>query len=428
MSASSAPPPSIDALLAAHAAAIAALRAALNKDELPDHWDDIYLLRYCLSFAEPERAANVRKALAWRAAHAPLLAGAAAGAAPPHHDLIAPFQAADFHGATKHGDSLYVVRTGLSDIAGMLAAGVTMDMVVDYNMHYREVAFLAADRETRARRALVKSITLIDLRSEVYGFSPRFAKAIGDCSKLAEFLYPQLLKRTVLFTPPTVFNAVFAILKPMMSAKSLEKTTLCPGMQSRGRAAAACPFVSALFDADSLPSFLGGACRCAAKGGCVAGRPNEQLRPAPPGGPRGALVTVGARTAHDVFLGARGAGHVLTYSFEVASGGLEVGATLLPADGGAAEVLVPAAKHKAGGGAVTGAVAVPAPGTVALRFSNEHSLLTSKSVTVTARVEAAEAAAGGAGGEEEEEGGGKGAAATAEEEGPAEEGPAVAAL
>lgn len=380
-------PPSIDALLAAHAPAIASLRAALST-ELPPHWDEIYLLRYCLSFAEHERAATVRKALAWRASHAALLEGARAGAAPPHHEKIAPFQVADFHGATKHGDSLFVVRGGLSDIPGLLAAGVSSDMFVEWNMHYREVGFLAADRETRARRLLVKSISLIDMRHLPFSFNTRFASAIGECSKLSEFLYPQLLKRTVLFNPPSFFNVVFAIIKPFMSAKSLEKTTLCPGLLS-GPSAAACPFVAALFDAASLPTFLGGACRCAAKGGCVAGRPNEQTQPSPPGGPRGAQITVGARSTHEVFLGARAAGAALTYTLDIASQGLEVSAVLLPADGGAAVTLVPVAKHKAGGGAVTGAATVPAPGTVVLRLSNAHSMLMSKTVTVTARVDGA---------------------------------------
>ena len=383
-------PAPLDALLAAHAPAIAALRAPLAA-KLPAHWDDIYLLRYCLSYPEPERAAAVRKALAWRASHAALLAGAREGAAPPHHGKIAPFQAADFHGATKHGDSLFIVRGALSDVPGLVKEGVTTAMFVEWNMHYREVGFLAADRETRARRVLVKNISLIDMRHLPFSFNTRYASAIGECSKLSEFLYPQLLKRTILFNPPSFFNVVFAIIKPFMSAKSLEKTTLCRGLLS-GPSAAACPFVAALFDAGSLPTFLGGACRCAAKGGCVSGRPNEQTQPAPPGGPRGAQITVGARSAHDIFIGARAAGAQLTFTLDVASQGLEVSAELLPADGGAAVTLVPAAKHKAGDGGVAGAATVPAPGTVVLRLSNAHSMLLSKTATVTARVEAPAAA------------------------------------
>lgn len=383
--ASLAAPQSIDELLAAHAPAVAALRAALAA-ELPAHWDDIFLLRYVLSFPEPERAATVRKALAWRAAHAALLEGARTGALPPHHDKLSRFQAAGFHGATQHGDVLFIVRSGLSDVPGMVAAGVTTEMFVEWNIHHREMCFLMADRETRARRALVKSITLIDMRTAAFGFNTRFASAIGESSKLAEFLYPQLLRRSVLFNPPSFFNAVFAIIRPLMPAKALEKTIVCPGTLS-GPSVSACPFASAMFDASALPTFLGGACRCAAKGGCIAGRPNEQALPSPPGGPRGEKVTVGARTAHEVFLGARAAGAMLTYSLEIASQGLEVSATLLPADGGAAVTLVPVAKHKAGDGAVTGAVAVPAPGTVVLHLSNAHSLLTSKTVTVTACVE-----------------------------------------
>lgn len=384
-----APPQSIDALLAEHAAAIAALRAALGA-ELPAHWDDLFLLRYVLSFAEAERAAAVRKALAWRAAHAALLAGAAAGAPPPHGAQLSPFQAAGLHGATSQGDSLFVVRAGLSDVPGMVAAGVTTEMFVEWTIHFREICFLAADRETRARRRLVKSISLVDMRSASMGFTSRFASAIGESSKLSEFLYPQLLRRTVLFNPPSFFSVLFAIVKPLLPAKSLEKTAVCPGSLSKP-SASACPFAAALFDVNALPTFLGGACRCTANGGCVAGRPNEQTLPSPPGGPRGAQINIGARSAHDIYLGARAPGVALTYSLDIASQGLEVSAMLLPADGGEAVTLVPAAKHKAADGVVAGAVAVPAPGTVLLRLSNVHSLLTSKTVTVTARVEAPEA-------------------------------------
>ncbi len=348
--------------------------------------DEIYLLRYCLSFPEADRAATVRKALAWRAAHAALLAGAAAGAPPPHDDRIKNFQVADFHGATRHGDSLFIVRTGLCDGPGMMAAGVSVEDFVLYQMHYREIGFRIADRETRARRLLIKSVSLIDLRDAPFSFDRDYFAAIGECSKLSEFLYPQLLKRTVIFNPPAMFNAIFGFIKPFMSAKTLEKTILCPGKSAARPSAAACPFVAALFDADALPTFLGGACRCAARGGCVAGRPNEQARPAPPGGPRGAKIVVGARAHADVFLGARAAGDVLAYAFDVASQGLEVSARLLPAAGGPDVALVAPAKHKAGGGAVAGGAVVPAPGTVVLRFSNEHSLLTSKTVTVTASV------------------------------------------
>ncbi len=68
--------------------------------------------------------------------------------------------------------------------------------------------------------------------------------------------------------------------------------------------------------------------------------------------------------------------------------GISVSAALLPAAGGEEVELVAESKHKAGG-RVAAAVPVPAPGTVRLRFSNAHSLLTGKSITVTARVEAA---------------------------------------
>lgn len=379
---------SIDSLLATHAAAITALRGEVAS-ELPSHWDEIYLLRYVLSFpVAAERADAIRKALAWRAAHPEVFASAASGARPPHYAIVSPFQCAGFHGRSKTGDSLFVVRAGLSDGPGLMATGITTEQLVEYNMHYREIAFLGADAETRRTRLLVKTYSLIDLSDAPVPTERRLFAAVGQTSKLSEFMYPQLLQKTVMFHPPALFSTVFALLRPLMGAKALEKTVPCPGKTSARPSAAACPFVGALFDLSELPTFLGGTCRCTGKGGCISERPNEQTRPAPPGGPRNTKITVGARTFHDVWLGARDAGHVLSYSFEIESQGLEVSAWLLPATGAPQVPLMPQAKHKAGG-RIEGAVPVPAAGTVVMRFSNEHSVFTSKTVTVTAQVGAA---------------------------------------
>ena len=99
-------------LLSAHAPAIAALRADLG-ESLPACYDDIWLLRYALSFPTPERAAALRKGIAWREKNAALLADAAAGRPPPGDAVISASQVAAFHGATKRGDPLFVVRSGL---------------------------------------------------------------------------------------------------------------------------------------------------------------------------------------------------------------------------------------------------------------------------------------------------------------------------
>ena len=289
-------------LLSTHAPAIAALRADLGAD-LPDCYDDIWLLRYALSYpAAPERAAALRKGIAWRAKNAALLADAAAGRPPPGDALISASQVAAFHGATKRGDPLFVVRSGLCQPVELMKA-CSVEEFTAWLMYWREVGFLACDRETRTRGRLVKQLTLIDLKdSPITVYDKKYFTALGESSNVSEYVYPQLLRRSILMHPPSFFSAIFAFIKPFMSAKSLEKTTLCPGLSAARPSFAACPFASALFDGAELPTFLGGACRCTAKGGCICARPNEQYCPGAAGGPREAVIAIPARSAHDVMI------------------------------------------------------------------------------------------------------------------------------
>lgn len=108
-------PQPLDPLLLNHKAAITELRAALGT-ELPDYWDDIWLLRFCLSFSGfAERLSAVRSCISYRERNAALLADAAAGRPAPHDDLIRPHIVEGFHGASVHGEPLYIVRAGLSN-------------------------------------------------------------------------------------------------------------------------------------------------------------------------------------------------------------------------------------------------------------------------------------------------------------------------
>ena len=375
-------PGSLDALLATHAEGIAALRAALGASLPPATlsppllFDSIWLLRYCLSFAGDARAQAVRDCIAWRTENASMLAGVAAGQPPPNADRVAPFIVSALHGAGRGGEPLYIVRAALSDPKGMMSA-LTPEELLPWFMAQREKAFLLCDEATRTQRRLVKMVSVIVMSdSQFSDFDQRYFSVIARTGKLSEFCFPQVLLKSCSFEPPSFFLGAFALFKPLMSKTMLEKFALCPG-RARGGSLADCPFASKMFEASTLPTFLGGTCRCTARGGCICGRPNAQRRPAPAGGPRDASLSVGARDHLDVLLTARAAGALLTWEFEVASQGVEFSAVLQP-DEGAEVVLVAKDKRKAEEGRLSGRVRVPKAGLVRVRFDNAYSLLTSK--------------------------------------------------
>ena len=182
-----------------------------------------------------------------------------------------------FHAGARGGEPLFVVRSGVSN-PGAVMAQLSHEQVVDFLLFSREQAFLQCDRETRQRRRLVKMVTVIHMEHASANVDRRFFQCLAASGKIAEFVYPQQLMRSVMFRPPSFFFALFALFKPLMSAKQLEKNAVCPGRVAGG-SAASCPFASKHFDVAALPTILGGECTCAAAGGCFCGVANTVTEP-----------------------------------------------------------------------------------------------------------------------------------------------------
>jgi len=268
----------LDDQLDANAAALRMLRAELGA-ELPASWDDIWLLRYVLSFPDAgERVEAARKSIKWRAENAAMLADAAAGRPAPHYDAIRPYMVSGFHPPTNalHGEPLFIVRSGVSN------PGAVMNMlphaeVVKYLMFSREESFLKCDAETRKQRRLVKMITMIHMEHATANVDRRFFMCLSESGKIAEFVYPQNLLKSVMFRPPSFFYTLFAFFRPLMTKKQLEKQAMCPGRAAGG--IEACPFAKHHFDVKTLPSIVGGECTCDAAGGCICGVSNALTKP-----------------------------------------------------------------------------------------------------------------------------------------------------
>jgi hypothetical protein len=135
----------VDELLATHAKAIAELRASLGSLLPPQtegctDWDDIWLLRYCLSFSlAAERVTAATKCLAWRKEHAGMLADAQAGKEAPRHQDIVRLCVASYHTTgSKAGEPFYVVRAGLSSPKVPLPAAVCSPATAHSSRHHRK--------------------------------------------------------------------------------------------------------------------------------------------------------------------------------------------------------------------------------------------------------------------------------------------------
>jgi hypothetical protein len=360
------------------------LRAALGGD-LPASWDDIALLRFCLSFTgdAAKQESSVRACIAWRAKNAAMLDAVATGTPLPKDALIKSLCLTDYHGATQLGEPVSIVRAGLCSPPALLAV-VSSEEFAEWLLYQKEVSFRICDAATRKSRLLVKCITVVDLlgvtvMSASSSASIQYQKIVAETGKISEFVYPQLLGRQILLHPPRFFAAIFSVIKQFMSERVVEKLGFCPGPgEQHGNSASVCPYASRRFDLATLPSFLGGTCKCTALGGCICGTPNERTNLQDNDGET--TVSVGAKKKHAVHITARAPGATLMWEFSVAKKGIEFSAAVTP-EVGEPMTLAPVCKHRAEDGVIKGSVFVPVAGTVSVTFDNGHSRLTSKSVT-----------------------------------------------
>lgn len=374
----------LDALLSANGEQVASLlrdvQTEVEASVKPEQYDDVWGLRYVLSFADhAKRIAAAKKTIAWRDERAEMLEAAAREQRLPRFASIEKYVAADYHGVTHGGQPIYLIRAGISNPKAIMDT-MPKEGVLDFMMYRREIGFVKCDKITRTTRTLCKMVTVNDLNhvSLLSGTEKRFTAMLGEASELSEVLYPQLLDRAVLINVPYFFSAIWSVVKNVMSAKTRSKVAVCPGDTLKGDIST-CPFAK-LIDLKTVPTFLGGGCKC--KGGCICGTPNEQTHKVGNQDSDGmTLATVAARDKfeayHDVEVGDR-----VGWELKVESQGVEV-TVRLKEEGlnrSTPVTLVPKFKHKADDGLKQDVVVAPSKGTLVFTFDNSYSYLNSKSI------------------------------------------------
>lgn len=300
--------PTIDDLLAQNVEALRALRAELapelaQSDAVGTLFDDIFLLRYILSFTKEQKAVAdaaepLHQCLRWRMANPKLLQAArvwddgdhsASLALVPSIESILPNLNGRLHRKTaKDGGPVYLIRGCLQDDKAMRAHVDTYgtDGLITYMLIQRERAFVINDAQTRKTRRLVKMIQLYDMGDMAFSFDRQMLKIFGGISRLSEQYYPQLMRQLIIFNSPSMVRGLLALARPFFPAKLIEKLKFCKGQDTHltTAAIAGCPFATRVIDLESIPTFLGGQCNCS--GGCV-GHPNSMRAAAPRLGPDG---------------------------------------------------------------------------------------------------------------------------------------------
>jgi len=271
------PDRNIALLLEKHASAIARLREDTASVGLGPEHDEIFFLRYLLSFEYEAAVEAIKWAVPWRRQpeNAYWLDRAekkmASMAKLNKADSELKINISGYHAGLKDGGPLQIVRPGLVDFGPMLEMHDHERMVM-YHVSQKEVAFRMCDKQTRLTGRLVKLVVINDFTAMRMSMPPKkVMQSYSESSKLAERLYPQMLQTTVCCNPPTWFSMIMKVGKLFLSQKTLDKFKICP----KSGTIDDCPFVARYMNKEEIPSFLGGPCRCEFQGGCVAGLSND---------------------------------------------------------------------------------------------------------------------------------------------------------
>lgn len=273
----------IKKLLIRHKEDLVLLREAC-KDVLtePEH-DEIFLLRYLLSFKTVEKSeVSVRKGIEYRKAN-PWLKCAKTG-----EDWEVDVKARQYtcagqdHGRKKDGGPIQYIRACIAD-PNLLAKAVTEDELCGHMTLAKEVSYLVCDKVTRESGRLTKLVVVFDMKNTSFQIPAKsIQNGINKSSEVALHLYPQLLERVVIINAPWFMKQLFKVARLVLSERLTSKASMCMGHFTPGEEPNRlheCPWASKQLDAKDVPSFVGGTCYCKDKIGCIGGVANDSYEP-----------------------------------------------------------------------------------------------------------------------------------------------------
>lgn len=164
------------------------------------------------------------------------------------------------HKIDKFGRPVYIERLGQLQLEELLKV-TTLDRMLQYHVKEWEILidwkFPACSR--KAGRTINQSLTILDLKGvSVKHMSKQVRHFIQKISKMDQDYYPEYLGKMIIVNSPTTFKAIWSIIKPWLDKRTQKKIEVHGSNYAHK--------LLELVDAENLPEFLGGSCKC--PGGC----------------------------------------------------------------------------------------------------------------------------------------------------------------
>ncbi|KAI9480813.1 MAG: CRAL-TRIO domain-containing protein [Benjaminiella poitrasii] len=175
-----------------------------------------------------------------------------------------------FHKFDKEGHPLLIDRTGYHNTKEM-GNNVTSKEITNYQVATNEFLnrVIMPEGCERAGQAIHSETVIFDCtHMSLWQFHMSALNHLKAIAEIVQHYYPETLHRLFIINAPSAFVVMFKVVKPWLNPRTLEKIHVLGS-----------DFQSVLLnyiDADNLPSFLGGNCKCEhMPGGCVPMIPSK---------------------------------------------------------------------------------------------------------------------------------------------------------
>lgn len=148
----------------------------------------------------------------------------------PPKDLVDRYPGAILKGNDLHGDPIFVNRTGVTDIVGLLET-YGQEAMIQYEIYRRESGMIGSwipEWERQSGRPIKQVLVIEDLQG-LSGrvLSPKVAAFYGPVMELDQNNYPDAAKKVVVIRAPAIFCAAWAVAKRFFPPFLQEKMCFC---------------------------------------------------------------------------------------------------------------------------------------------------------------------------------------------------------